>query len=242
MTINIERGRYWDRAWNPITGCTPCSPTCANCWAARMVARFPHLHSKGEIAPFSEPQLHSDRLDQPARWRDPQIVATCWLGDLYYKKVPESYKNAVYRRIDINRNHIYLMLSKRPPSNKMFSLLQNAFWGMSAYDQSSYRYAAMNLAPAFVRGYNWLSIEPILGPTKIEGGSFHWIVAGAETGPRARPAELDWFRSIRDDCDTLGIPFFLKSLGPRKGRMLDGRTHDEFPPEIQKMLDGRDSK
>lgn len=58
---------------------------------------------------------------------------------------------------------------------------------------------------------------------------FHEAVeSGAETGPGARPIDLDWVRRIRDDCAGAEIPFFLKSLGPRKGRTLDGRTHDEL--------------
>lgn len=37
-----------------------------------------------------------------------------------------------------------------------------------------------------------------------------WVITGAESGPGARPAELDWFRSLRDQCVSSGVPFFLK--------------------------------
>jgi len=40
-----------------------------------------------------------------------------------------------------------------------------------------------------------------------------WVVAGGETGPRARPAHPDWFRRLRDECVAAGVPFFLKSRG-----------------------------
>jgi len=40
-----------------------------------------------------------------------------------------------------------------------------------------------------------------------------WVVAGGESGPGARPLQLDWVRSLRDQCHDAGIPFFLKQLG-----------------------------
>lgn len=55
------------------------------------------------------------------------------------------------------------------------------------------------------------------------------VVLGAETGPGARPMELDWARQVRDQCAAAGVPFYLKSLGPGKRRILDGREHNEVP-------------
>ena len=56
------------------------------------------------------------------------------------------------------------------------------------------------------------------------------IIVGGETGPGARPIEADWVREIRDQCVASGTPFFFKRWGPsRPGRILDGRTWDEFP-------------
>lgn len=54
------------------------------------------------------------------------------------------------------------------------------------------------------------------------------IIAGGEAGPGARPADPDWFRRVRDDCEAADVPFFLKSLGAGKGRVLDGRMHDDL--------------
>jgi protein gp37 len=40
-----------------------------------------------------------------------------------------------------------------------------------------------------------------------------WIIAGGESGPGARPAHPDWFRSLRDQCSAAGVPFFFKQWG-----------------------------
>ncbi|MEE8466749.1 MAG: phage Gp37/Gp68 family protein [Dehalococcoidia bacterium] len=40
-----------------------------------------------------------------------------------------------------------------------------------------------------------------------------WVIAGGESGPRARPSHPDWFRSVRDQCQEAGVPFFFKQWG-----------------------------
>src|SRR5690606_39135567 len=43
--------------------------------------------------------------------------------------------------------------------------------------------------------------------------SLDWVVAGGESGPGARPAHPDWFRSLRDQCQAAGIPYYFKQRG-----------------------------
>ena len=58
--------------------------------------------------------------------------------------------------------------------------------------------------------------------------AFGWVIAGGESGPKARPTHPDWIRSLRDQCQALGVPFFFKQFGewgpigddtPRCGKM-----------------------
>lgn len=41
----------------------------------------------------------------------------------------------------------------------------------------------------------------------------HWIIAGGESGPHARPSHPDWYRSLRDQCTAAGVPFLFKQWG-----------------------------
>ena len=54
-----------------------------------------------------------------------------------------------------------------------------------------------------------------------------------ESGGGYRRTEVDWVRSIRDQCMDGGVPFFFKQWGGRTpkagGRLLEGRTWDEMP-------------
>jgi protein gp37 len=87
-----------------------------------------------------------------------------------------------------------------------------------------------------------VSAEPLLGPLDLVRHlpGIGWIIAGGESGPRARPSDPDWFRALRMQCDEAGIPFFFKQWGEhgqdmRKvgrraaGAMLDGRSYRESP-------------
>jgi protein gp37 len=68
-----------------------------------------------------------------------------------------------------------------------------------------------------------------------------WVITGGESGAKdkIRPANLDWFRSIRDQCQSAGIAYFHKQHGGSNkvngiwgGRELDGRTHDDMPETL----------
>lgn len=40
-----------------------------------------------------------------------------------------------------------------------------------------------------------------------------WVIVGGESGPHARPMHPDWARSLRDQCQASGVPFFFKQHG-----------------------------
>lgn len=59
-----------------------------------------------------------------------------------------------------------------------------------------------------------------------------WVILGGESGPGARPMDIDWARSVRDQCVAAQVPFFFKQTGglrPETGVELDGRTWEQFP-------------
>ena len=62
---------------------------------------------------------------------------------------------------------------------------------------------------------------------------FRFLDIGAESGPKARPFNEDWARSLRDQCAEAGVPFFYKQRidNGRKIELpeLDGVVHAAFP-------------
>lgn len=45
------------------------------------------------------------------------------------------------------------------------------------------------------------------------GPGIDWVICGGESGPNARPMHPDWARSLRDQCQAAGVPFFFKQWG-----------------------------
>ena len=64
------------------------------------------------------------------------------------------------------------------------------------------------------------------GRNRYSPRDLHRIV-GAESGPRARPCDLDWIEGIVSQCRAAGTPVFVKQdSGPRPGQQ--GRIPDEL--------------
>lgn len=75
-------------------------------------------------------------------------------------------------------------------------------------------------------------------PTKGEPDGVNWVIVGGESGPKARPMEADWVRSIQLQCQMADVPFFFKQWGgvrkKEAGRLLDGREWNEMPKAMQR--------
>lgn len=113
--------------------------------------------------------------------------------------------------------------------------LPNVWLGVSVEDQKAAeeRIPLLQQTPAAVR---FLSVEPLIGPVDLGRGlldGIHWVIVGGESGPKSRPMDLDWARSIRDQCVVAQVPFFFKQVGgvnkKAAGRLLDGVEWNEFP-------------
>lgn len=50
-----------------------------------------------------------------------------------------------------------------------------------------------------------------------DGGEYipriHWVICGGESGSGCRPFDLDWARSLRDQCKDSGVAYFMKQMG-----------------------------
>ncbi len=64
----------------------------------------------------------------------------------------------------------------------------------------------------------------------------HLIIAGGESGPGARPMDPEWARSLRDQCEESGTPFFFKqwggtrvAAGGHEEALLDGALWKQMP-------------
>lgn len=261
MGTKIE---WTEATWNPVTGCTPVSAGCANCYARRMATRFAGRNGYPADEPFRV-TLHPGKLADPLRWKKPRRVFVCSMGDLFHERVAAHTIAQVWAAMAVCPEHIFQVLTKRPQQmhdwltdnnvrgmaameaanmvedgDIQFDAVSHAFdktgclsnvWlGVSIEDQATAdeRIPLLLQCPAAVR---FASYEPALGPVDLYGEKrdylsnlgrrngpviqrgLDWVIAGGESGPGARPAHPDWFRSVRDQCAEAGVPFFFKQWG-----------------------------
>ncbi len=118
-----------------------------------------------------------------------------------------------------DQNHVTLPRSGAWP-------LPNVWLGVSIEDQATAdeRIPLLLETPAAVR---FISYEPALAPVRLRTGIYQqesgfrgtsldgidWVICGGESGPGARPMHPDWARSVRDQCQEAGVPFFFKQWG-----------------------------
>ncbi len=230
---------WTDATWNPVTGCTKISAGCDNCYADRFANRFRgvagHPYERG-----FDLTLRPERLEQPIGWRGPRMIFVNSMSDLFHKDIPRDFVDRVFDTMEAAHWHIFQVLTKR--SSRMRSYVNARFsdrpapphlWlGVSVEDGSKLsRVRHLQETCARVR---FLSIEPLIGPVgRIDLDGIHWVIAGGESGPKARPMQIAWARDIRDQCFESGVALFFKQWGglrPKSGgRELDGREWSQFP-------------
>jgi len=245
-TSKIE---WTDATWNPVRGCTKISPGCTHCYAETFAERFRGVPGHPYEQGF-DLRLVPDKLTQPLLWRSPKMIFVNSMSDLFQDGVPDEYVEAVARVMTTAKWHTFQVLTKR--SERMRDLLNtrihfaakqsHIWWGVSVENRKHGlpRIDHLRQSSALRR---FLSIEPLLEHLgTVNLGSINWVIVGGESGPRARPMDIAWARSIRQQCQAAQVAFFLKQLGGRRRKrggdeaLLDGRQWRENPARPEAVL------
>ena len=205
--------------WNPVTGCTKLSAGCDHCYAERFAERFRgvagHPYERG-----FDLTLRPERMEQPRSWRRPRLIFVNSMSDLFHEEVAWEYVERVFDTMETASWHVYQVLTKR--SSRMRNFVNRRYaaqpvpshiWlGTSIENRSAMgRLRHLKQTNATVR---FLSLEPFLSPLgTLDLSGIHWVIAGGESGPGARPVRAEWLRAIRDDFRRQAVAFFFKQWG-----------------------------
>ena len=235
----------WTEAtWNPTTGCDQTSPGCDNCYALRQAARLKEMGS-AKYQNDGDPRTsgpgfglteHPTVLDDPRRWTKPRLIFVNSMSDLFHPDVSGDFINQVFSVMQDTPRHTYQVLTKR--SRRLAELAPRLIWPRNLWmgvsvetDRYLFRLDHLRAVPAAVR---FVSAEPLLGPlNEVNLDGIDWLIVGGESGINARPIEVEWVRSLRDQCASASVPFFFKQWGgltsKSGGRELDGHLYSAMP-------------
>lgn len=251
---------WCDYTHNGWIGCEKVSPACRSCYAsvdtyARVSASrgLPlwgpdstrHVTS---VANWRKPLTWDRKAASMTSDHKPRVFAHS-LSDVAEDRrdldEPRAWLSELIRR---TRNLQWLLLTKRiEHMTRLFQrdVLEMCWVGTTAEDQrrADERIPHLLTTPAAVR---FVSVEPQLGPVDLapwleehspettgcrRQPALSWCIVGGESGPKARPFDLAWARSLRDQCKSAGTRFFMKQ--GFKGVGLEGLPPDlhvrEFP-------------
>ena len=249
--------QWTDHTFNPHIGCTKVSTGCKYCYAK---AQQDHRWHKAKWGPGG-----TRKRTSAAKWREPlkwnrqaaqegrrYRVFCASLADVF-ELFPglTAIRADLWQLIEATPNLDWQLLTKRPENIMgMVPMSWRKDWpahvwiGTSIEDQATAdeRIGMLMYVPAAVR---FVSAEPLLGPIRIDGylsyRDFHginWLIIGGESGPNARPMNLDWPRSLIAQCQTAGVAVFMKQLGTVAAKALachhkKGGDLDEWPADLR---------
>jgi protein gp37 len=196
---------------------------------------------------------HWDRLEIPLKWKSPKKIFINSMSDWLHPLVPIPFIDAMLEVMMACPQHVFQALTKRTENMERMlyeptedtpvralgggDYLSNLWMGCSVENRrEKHRIDELRQIPAAIR---FISFEPLLedlGELDLTG--IHWCIVGAESGPGRRPFNLDWARSIRDQCVVRKIPFFFKQdsgYRPETNPYLDGKRWEESPQIISRQ-------
>ncbi len=123
--------------------------------------------------------------------------------------------------------------------------LPNVMLGVSCEDQATAdeRIPLLLQTPAAVR---FVSAEPLLEAVDLKPGwlrwpgtmldhALDWVIVGGESGPGARPCDVEWIRSIVEQCVEAGTACFVKQIG---ANAIHGRFCEPFYQDVPSRMRG----
>jgi protein gp37 len=211
--------QWASKTWNPTTGCDHVSAECDFCYAEERAQKWQKMNTNGYGERGFNFATRPERLDVPEEkgWTDEYIFVGS-MSDLFHERCDDDYIHRVFETMHDVESNVWQLLTKRPERyvemDPYLPWKENIWAGTSVGHQDSKgRLDTLRDCEASV---TYVSFEPLiedLGELDLDG--IDWAIIGGESGPRdeIRSVDLDWFRSIIQQCRDQDTAVFVKQLG-----------------------------
>lgn len=235
-----------------VWGCIHKNEDCSHCYAEQLANRYGRggaftAPNMARLTPFlDEKELHHIRTYKPASGK------RCFLGDMtdiFGEWVSDDLLNHLFSNtLEIRTDVTFQILTKRADRMQKYLSwrwgegripMRNIWVGVSVGSQKrADEMIPLLLKTPLAMGARFVSYEPALGPVDFSeylngrpiGSPYpvglDWIIVGGESGPGARPFDLEWARSVVRQCKAAKVPVFVKQLGAKP--VLDGSRYNPY--------------
>ena len=221
-----SRIEWTDHTFNPWWGCTKVSPACDHCYAEAWAKRVGlDIWSAGSPRRF----LSDAYWRQPCRWntaaeqsgRRARVFCASMADVFEWKRGLSPWRERLWRLIEETPSLDWLLLTKRPHLVRRLAPWgddwpANVWLGTTVENQKWVDKRLPHLA-ANQAQVRFLSCEPLLGEIHLDDWlapkEVHWVIAGGESGPKARPSDPAWFAGVQEQCAIHDTPFHFKQWG-----------------------------
>lgn len=226
---------WCDSTFNSWIGCTRVGPGCDNCYAEQQDSRKRWGGTTHWGVGKPRHRTSESYWRQPLAWNrkaaasgKPWRVFCASLADVFDNEVPPDWRTDLWTLIAATPALTWLLLTKRI-SNVDYPMPSNVWLGATMVNQEEYErdWPKLRARSATKR---FISYEPAIGPinfyfqqlVRAESRLPDWVIIGGESGPRARPFDVEWARSTMEQCKAAGVACFLKQFGSCPVSQSDG--------------------
>jgi protein gp37 len=207
MSAGGVQSTWVDAILDLWVGCTPCSPGCYNCTTLKK------QREEGTtglvIRDFSE-------WDRVRELKKGSLVMLCPASDAFLDQAIErGWVKDLFALVASHPDLIFLILTKRLSNAKKVMPevpLPNLWLGTSVENQEAADERIPELYSIPAAGYI-ISVQPLIDAINLMPYLSHpklkKVIVGGELGDRARYCDLEWIKSIQEQCDRAGVKCFV---------------------------------
>jgi protein gp37 len=222
---------WTDHTFNPWWGCSKVSPACLHCyaetWAKRVGQKVWGVRSPRRL-------FGTAHWEEPVRW-DAEAEATGIRRRVFCASMADVFESRseltderekLWTLVGATPSLDWLLLTKRPQNILRFAPWSNEWpknvWVGTTVENQHWAEIRLPQLLAVPAERRFLSCEPLLGPLDLRPWTsdraknlypIDWVIAGGESGPKARAMLPGWARDVRDQCQSAEIPFHFKQWG-----------------------------